>query len=127
MLHKKTINPANLINSLNGTVRAEGSGGGGSVSDATWTDAAATFTTDGVVAGDVVFIDGEGEFTVSSVTSEIELELSGNLSATLSATSWRITYDRLISDFDTDVKLLSWDWKSRSYLIVYESDDFTVS
>tara|TARA_Y100000310_G_scaffold220378_1_gene221897 strand:- start:1865 stop:2245 length:381 start_codon:yes stop_codon:yes gene_type:complete len=125
MLHKKTISSDDLIKNLNGTVRAEGAAGGGTSGDATWTDASATFQTDNVAEGDVVYIDGEGEFTVASITSETILELSATLSQDLSSTSWRITYSRLTAW--ADVQHLFRDPKTGRFTVIYESDDFTVS
>jgi len=126
MIIKKTIHSDDLDKKLNGTLRAEGSAGGGSVSDATWVDADATFQTDGVVTGDVVFISGQGEFEVLSVTDETTLELDSNLAATISDTSWRITHSRLVASW-SDVKHFSRDAKTGRYTLIYESDDFSVA
>ena len=123
MLHKKALQNDQLITNLNGTLRAEGNTGGGTSGDSTWTDAGATYEADEVTAGDVIYIDGEGEFVVDSVTDETNLELDGVLSATLTNTSWRVTHSRLCA-WSEVVHLGREDSR---WTVIYESDDFTVS
>tara|TARA_Y100000034_G_scaffold97518_1_gene119106 strand:- start:884 stop:1267 length:384 start_codon:yes stop_codon:yes gene_type:complete len=126
MLHKLTIQSSDLLKKLNGVTRAEGAAGGGSSGGTTWTDDDATFESDGVAVGDVIYISGEGEFTVDDVTDETTLELAGGtLSDDLSDTSWRITHSRAAEW--SDVVHLSRDGSSGAWTIVYESNDFTVS
>ena len=130
MILRKTFQNSNaLLEWLNGTTRVEGADGAGTSGSANFDSAGSTFQTDGVSAGDAVFIDGEGEFTVDSVTSETRIVLSGNLSQTLSGASFRITYGRVITDYDTEVKLLERDVESGRWHALYELDppSFTVA
>jgi len=122
MLHKKTLSSDKLMQNLNGTTRAEGSAGAGSGTD--WADTNATFQTDAVVAGDIVFIDGQSENTVASVTDETNIVLSNALSGSPSGKSWRITHSRLAA-WD-DIKDFTRDPKTGRVTIIYESDDLTV-
>ncbi len=123
MLHKKTLNNNQLIDRLNGTVRAEGSAGGGTAGSSTFTDAAATFETDNVAEGDVIYIASEGEFVVDSITDETNIELDGVLSGDLSNVSWRITHGRLCAWSD----VVHLEREDTRWTVIYESDDFTVA
>ena len=123
MLHKKTVKTSNLISELNGTVRASGSTGNGSSGGPTWTDSSATFETDDVAIGDVVYITGEGEFTVLAIDSETQITLSGNLGDDYADVNYKITYDRLAAW--SDIVHLSKVSPDR-WLILYESDDFNL-
>lgn len=129
MFHKKTIKRGELLNALNGTTRVEGADGAGSSGSPNFTSAGSTFQTDNVAVGDIVYIDGEGEFVVDSVTDENNLVLDSNLSQTLSGASFRISYGRLINDWDTEVKNCHFDDEQGQYTLVYERTppSFTVS
>jgi hypothetical protein len=122
MLHKKTLSNDSLMTNLNGVTRAEGAAGGGSSTD--WADAAATFETDGVAIGDVIFIDGQAENTVAAITDETNIVLDDALVGSPTATSWRITHSRLCEW--ADVKDFARDPKTGRVTIIYESDDLTV-
>lgn len=74
---------------LRGTEIARGIAGAGDSGDATFTDlTVGAFAA--VVAGQTIYIDSEGTFTVLTVTDDNNIELSANLSAALAAKHWRI-------------------------------------
>jgi hypothetical protein len=130
MILRKTLqNSSELLEFLNGTVRVAGADGSGTSGSANFDSATSTFVTSGVEAGDTVFISGEGEFTVDSITSETRIVLSGNLSQTLSDTSFKITYGRRVTDYDTEVKVIERDVESGRWNVLYELDppSFTVA
>jgi hypothetical protein len=129
MLFKRTITTAQWLQFFVGLLRAEGNDGAGSAGSAVFTSAAADFVTDGVAAGDVVYIDGEGEFEVATRDSANQLTLDGILSQNLVDVSYRVTHSRVISDYDSQVKDIAHDGQNGSWTIIYdvEPPSFTVS
>lgn len=121
MFSKKTFrDSSDLTTWLNGSLRVDGADGAGSSGSPNFDSAGSTFQTDGVVSGDVVFIDGEGEFTVSSVPSETRIVLSANLSQALTGASFKVTYGRVISDYDNEVKYLDMNTETGQWVCLYK-------
>ena len=82
--------------------------------------------TDGVVAGDVLYISGDTEYTVQTRDSQTQLTLASNLASTVSGVDWKITHSRVVSNYGTQVKLLEYSEK-KGFIMVYTSEDFSVS
>lgn len=91
MMLSKTVDTARaLAEFLRGSAVTRGTDGAGTAVDATFTSATGAFVADGVAAGDVLYLDGEAEAVVASVTSATELEVTGAFAATFSSTHYRI-------------------------------------
>ena len=129
MLHQKNFPKSQFQTVFVGAPVSEGSDGAGSTGTAIFSSPTADFVTDAVAAGDHVYIDGEGEFTVLTRDSLTQLTFTSNMAANVVAASFKVTRGRLIDDFDTEVKSLIYDHDRSMYAMVYESDppSFTVS
>lgn len=97
MLAKTLDTPALLAQYLRGTEIARGVAGAGSIADATFVDATPDAFAS-VVEGQTIYIDGEGTFTLNSVTDDNTVELSAVLARTISGKHWRVCSNPIAMD-----------------------------
>ena len=90
MMLSKTVDTAHLLAQfLRGAEIARGSAGSGSSAGTTFTDLTADAFAS-VSVGQTVYIDGEGTFTIATVTDDNNIELSAALSQDLVDAHWRV-------------------------------------
>jgi len=122
---KKFSSPLGLTQFLRGTLIAEGTTTGAFAGDKILDDSAATFSTDGVAADDVVYISGEDggsavshESPVASIPGETQLTVDDNFTAD-SGAAYRIYRGKIAS---TDIINISFESNSANWVLIYEAD-----
>lgn len=106
---------------MRGTEIASGTAGSGSSADATFTQVAG-FTD--VTVGQTIYIDGEGQFLVDTVTSADSIELDSPLSQNLAGANWRVCSNPIAV---ASIVAVSPDNSSNKWVLLWDSLLFKVS
>jgi hypothetical protein len=109
-----------LARYVRGTEIAYGTVGSGSSGDATFTSVGG-FTA--VVAGQTIYIDGEGQFLIDTVTDANNIELDGVLSQNLAGAHWRVCSDPIAK---ADIVTITPDNSNNKWVLLWDALLFKV-